>query len=66
MGLNNIQIMIPFIRTVSEVSAVIEPLKENGLERGKEGLCIIMMCELPANAILAKQLLEYFDGFSIG
>jgi pyruvate,water dikinase len=58
--------MIPFVRTTSEASKVIELLKENGLERGKDGLRIIMMCELPSNAIIADDFLQYFDGFSIG
>ena len=62
----NLEIMVPFVRTVNEASEVIELLKSNGLERGVDGLRIIMMCELPSNAILAKQFLKYFDGFSIG
>ncbi|MDH5183710.1 MAG: phosphoenolpyruvate synthase [Gammaproteobacteria bacterium] len=66
MGLSNVEIMIPFVRTVDEARQVIDILKENGLERGKDGLKIIMMCELPSNALLAKQFLQYFDGFSIG
>lgn len=66
MGLSNVEIMIPFVRTVTEASNVIEVLKQHGLERGKEGLRLIMMCELPSNALLAEQFLEYFDGFSIG
>lgn len=66
MGLTNVEIMIPFVRTVSEAHAVIEALKQQGLERGKDGLRIIMMCELPSNALLAKEFLQYFDGFSIG
>ncbi|WP_434778593.1 phosphoenolpyruvate synthase [Neisseria sp. Ec49-e6-T10] len=66
MGLTNVEIMIPFVRTLKEAQAVIEVLKENGLERGKNGLRLIMMCELPTNAVLAEQFLEYFDGFSIG
>jgi pyruvate,water dikinase len=66
MGLQNVEIMIPFVRTVDEASKVIELLKENGLERGKDNLRIIMMCELPSNAILADDFLQYFDGFSIG
>lgn len=66
MGLTNVEVMIPFVRTVSEAAGVIEVLKQHGLERGKEGLRIIMMCELPSNALLASQFLEYFDGFSIG
>ena len=66
MGLTNVEIMIPFVRTLDEAASVIEILKENGLERGKDGLRIIMMCELPSNAVLAEEFLEYFDGFSIG
>lgn len=66
MGLNNITIMVPFVRTVIEAQSVIELLAENGLERGKNGLSIYMMCEIPANAILAEQFLQHFDGFSIG
>ena len=66
MGLTNISIMVPFVRTLDEAAAVIELLKVNGLERGQNGLEVIMMCELPSNAILADDFLEYFDGFSIG
>ena len=66
MGLTNVEIMIPFVRTLKEAEAVIRALKENGLERGKNGLRLIMMCELPTNAVLAEQFLKYFDGFSIG
>ena len=66
MGLKNVEIMIPFVRTTTEASQVIELLKENGLERGKDNLRIIMMCELPSNAVIADEFLEYFDGFSIG
>ncbi|GIU42707.1 phosphoenolpyruvate synthase [Shewanella colwelliana] len=66
MGLTNVEIMIPFVRTLEEAAQVIELLKEEGLERGKDGLRVIMMCELPSNALLADQFLEYFDGFSIG
>lgn len=66
MGLTNVEIMIPFVRTLSEAEAVIKALKENGLERGKNGLRLIMMCEVPSNALLAEQFLQYFDGFSIG
>lgn len=65
-GLMNIEVMIPFVRTPDEAKAVIELLEEQGLKRGKEGLRIIMMCEIPANALLAEQFLQYFDGFSIG
>ncbi|MDO1510232.1 MULTISPECIES: phosphoenolpyruvate synthase [unclassified Neisseria] len=66
MGLTNVEIMIPFVRTLNEAEAVIKALKENGLERGKNGLRLIMMCEVPSNALLAEQFLQYFDGFSIG
>ena len=66
MGLTNVEIMIPFVRTLKEAEAVIRALKENSLERGKNGLRLIMMCELPTNAVLAEQFLKYFDGFSIG
>lgn len=66
MGLTNVQIMVPFVRTVDEARAVIGLLSENGLRRGENGLKIVMMCELPSNAILAEQFLEHFDGFSIG
>lgn len=66
MGLKNVEVMIPFVRTVNEASLVIELLRSHGLERGKDGLRIIMMCEIPSNALLAKDYLAYFDGFSIG
>jgi pyruvate,water dikinase len=66
MGLTNVEIMIPFCRTLEEAAEVIELLAENGLERGKNGLRIIMMCEIPSNAVLADEFLEYFDGYSIG
>ncbi|MGL5359399.1 MAG: phosphoenolpyruvate synthase [Shewanella sp.] len=66
MGLKNVEVMIPFVRTVKEAEQVIELLKEQGLERGKDGLRVIMMCEVPSNALLADQFLEHFDGFSIG
>ncbi len=66
MGLTNVEVMIPFVRTVSEAGDVIQVLKQHGLERGKHGLRVIMMCELPSNALLANQFLKYFDGFSIG
>jgi len=66
MGFKNVEIMIPFVRTTTEASKVIELLNENGLERGKDGLRVIMMCELPSNAIIAEDFLQYFDGFSIG
>jgi pyruvate,water dikinase len=66
MGLTNIEIMVPFVRTVSEARNVLELLAANGLKRGENGLRVIMMCEVPSNAILASQFLEHFDGFSIG
>jgi len=66
MGLENVELMIPFVRTVDEAKQVIAELKENGLERGKNGLRLIMMCEIPSNALLAEEFLEHFDGFSIG
>ncbi|MBI80056.1 MAG: phosphoenolpyruvate synthase [Pseudomonadota bacterium] len=66
MGLTNIQIMVPFVRTLDESKNVIEILKNNGLIRGENDLKIIMMCELPSNALLAEEFLEYFDGMSIG
>ena len=66
MGLTNVEIMIPFVRTLSEAKAVVEALEANGLKRGDNGLRLIMMCELPSNAVLASEFLEYFDGFSIG
>lgn len=66
MGLTNVEIMIPFVRTIDEAKAVTEIMAENGLKRGENGLRLIMMCEIPANALIAEQFLEYFDGFSIG
>lgn len=66
MGLTNVQIMVPFVRTVGEASAVIDLLAANGLRRGENELKVIMMCEIPSNALLADEFLEYFDGFSIG
>jgi pyruvate,water dikinase len=66
MGLTNVEIMIPFVRTLEEAKAVTDILAANGLKRGQNGLRLIMMCEIPANALLAEQFLEYFDGFSIG
>jgi pyruvate,water dikinase len=66
MGLTNVKIMIPFVRTISEAKRVNEILAENGLARGDNGLQLIMMCELPSNAVLAEQFLDHFDGFSIG
>jgi len=66
MGLSNVQIMVPFVRTLDEARQVTELLASLGLERGRDGLRVIMMCELPTNALLAEQYLEYFDGMSIG
>ncbi len=66
MGLTNVEIMVPFTRTLDEAKQVIEILGENGLKRGENGLRIIMMCEVPSNAVLADEFLEHFDGFSIG
>ena len=66
MGLTNVELMVPFVRTVGEAERVIELLADYGLKRGENGLRIIMMCELPSNALLADEFLEHFDGFSIG
>ncbi len=66
MGLTNVEVMIPFVRTLTEAKGVTEALAANGLQRGRDGLRLIMMCELPSNAVLAEEFLEYFDGFSIG
>jgi pyruvate,water dikinase len=66
MGLTNVELMVPFVRTLSEARSVIELLASHGLRRGQNGLRIVMMCELPSNAVLADQFLEHFDGFSIG
>ena len=66
MGLDNVEIMIPFVRTVKQAQKVIQLLESNGLKRGQDNLRIVMMCEIPSNAILAEEFLEYFDGFSIG
>jgi pyruvate,water dikinase len=66
MGLTNVEIMVPFVRTLGEASQVVELLATNGLKRGENGLRVIMMCELPSNALLADEFLEFFDGFSIG
>ncbi|MBE9609304.1 phosphoenolpyruvate synthase [Chitinilyticum piscinae] len=66
MGLTNVEVMIPFVRTLNEAECVIELLARNGLKRGENGLRVIMMCEIPANAVLAERFLEHFDGFSIG
>ncbi|WP_315710470.1 phosphoenolpyruvate synthase [Brenneria uluponensis] len=66
MGLTNVEVMIPFVRTVAQAKAVVEGLAHQGLRRGEDGLKIIMMCEIPSNALLAEEFLQYFDGFSIG
>ena len=66
MGLKNVEIMVPFVRTVAQAEAVVEELARQGLKRGEDGLKIIMMCEIPSNALLADQFLQHFDGFSIG
>src|SRR5690554_6566029 len=66
MGLTNVEIMVPFVRTPEEARQVVELLADNGLKRGENDLKVIMMCELPANALLADEFLEHFDGFSIG
>ncbi|WP_343293721.1 phosphoenolpyruvate synthase [Vandammella animalimorsus] len=66
MGLTNVEIMVPFVRTLGQAAAVEQLLAKNGLKRGEHGLRLIMMCEVPSNAILAEQFLQHFDGFSIG
>lgn len=66
MGYTNVEIMVPFVRTVQEAREVVELLAQNGLKRGENGLRLIMMCEIPSNALLAEEFLQYFDGFSIG
>ncbi|MDY0330364.1 MAG: phosphoenolpyruvate synthase [Thiomonas sp.] len=66
MGLDNVEIMVPFVRTLGEAEGVIHLLARHGLERGENGLRVIMMCEVPSNAVLAKEFLQHFDGFSIG
>ena len=66
MGLSNVEIMVPFVRTLAEARGVVELLERNGLKRGENGLRLIMMCEVPSNAVLAADFLEFFDGFSIG
>ena len=66
LGLTNVEVMIPFVRTVDEGRHVVELLAENDLRRGDNGLRVIMMCEIPSNALLAEEFLNYFDGFSIG
>ena len=66
LGLTNVELMVPFVRTLHEASRVVSLLGENGLKRGDNKLRLIMMCELPSNALLADEFLEHFDGFSIG
>ena len=66
LGLTNVELMVPFVRTLGEAKGVVELLAANGLKRGVDGLRLIMMCEIPSNALLAERFLEYFDGFSIG
>ena len=66
MGLTNVEIMVPFVRTLGQAAKVVDPLAKHGLARGENGLKLIMMCEVPSNAILADEFLQYFDGFSIG
>jgi pyruvate,water dikinase len=66
MGLTNLEVMIPFVRTLGQAKAVVDALAAQGLRRGENGLRLIMMCEIPSNAVLAEQFLEHFDGFSIG
>jgi pyruvate, water dikinase len=66
LGYTNIELMVPFVRTLDEARGVVELLEEHGLKRGENGLRLIMMCEIPSNALLAEEFLEYFDGFSIG
>ncbi|MDO8742847.1 MAG: phosphoenolpyruvate synthase [Polaromonas sp.] len=66
MGLTNVEVMVPFVRTLGQAEAVTQLLAQHGLQRGEQGLRVIMMCEVPSNAVLADQFLQYFDGFSIG
>ena len=66
LGLTNVEIMVPFVRTVREATEVVSLLEQNHLKRGQDGLRIVMMCELPSNAVLAEEFLQHFDGFSIG
>ena len=66
MGFTNVEIMVPFTRTVDEAEQVVTLLADNGLKRGVNNLRIIMMCEIPSNALLAEEFLQHFDGFSIG
>ena len=66
MGLTNVQVMVPFVRTLGQADRVTQMLAQHGLKRGQDDLKVIMMCEVPSNAILAEEFLEFFDGFSIG
>ena len=66
MGLTNVEVMVPFVRTTEEAARVIEVLAGEGLQRGEQGLRLVMMCEIPSNALLAEDFLAYFDGFSVG
>jgi pyruvate,water dikinase len=66
MGLKNVWVMVPFVRTLHEAESVVKLLEQNGLKRGEDGLKVIMMCEVPTNALLADRYLEFFDGMSIG
>ena len=66
MGLTNVQVMVPFVRTLGQADRVTRLLADHGLKRGDNGLKVIMMCEVPSNAVLADEFLQYFDGFSIG
>ena len=66
LGLTNVELMVPFVRTLDEARSVVQLLADNGLKRGQDGLRMVMMCELPSNAVLAEEFLQFFDGFSIG
>ena len=66
MGLTNVIVMIPFVRTVKELQQVLDVMKEFGLERGKKGLQVYLMCEVPSNVVLAEEFADHIDGFSIG
>jgi pyruvate,water dikinase len=66
MGLGNVQVMVPFVRTLGQAERVTQLLAQHGLQRGQDDLKLIMMCEVPSNAILAAEFLQFFDGFSIG
>jgi len=66
LGFSNVEVMIPFVRTVDECAAVVKLLEANGIKRGDHGLRLIMMCEIPSNVLLADDFLQYVDGFSIG